>query len=176
MCERFVAAGLTALCAVLLAPHVGCGSKTSGAESDSGRGAGGAAGSGSPTGGSSGTAGSSGTGTGGASGAAGGSAGQTGVGGASGAGGTQGGQGGAGTAGTGGSSNNGAGRSGTVASGVVKCVPDPTLPGAVKSPLYTVTANGTALFVEQLTKYAPEMQVHYAHCSLSGLRQWRRSR
>jgi hypothetical protein len=31
-----------------------------------------------------------------------------------------------------------------------------------------VTTNGTGLFVEQLTKYAPEMQVHYAHCSLSG--------
>jgi hypothetical protein len=38
----------------------------------------------------------------------------------------------------------------------------------VKSPLYTVTAGGNALFVEQLTKYAPEMQVHYAHCSMAG--------
>ena len=44
----------------------------------------------------------------------------------------------------------------------------PTLPGAVASPLYTVTGNGTAMFVEKLTKFSPEMQVHYAHCSLSG--------
>jgi hypothetical protein len=36
----------------------------------------------------------------------------------------------------------------------------------VKSTLYTVTANGTSQFVEHLTKYAPEMQVHYAHFSL----------
>jgi polygalacturonase len=39
----------------------------------------------------------------------------------------------------------------------------PTLPGAVKSPLYTVTANGTSQFVEKLTKFSPEMQVHYAY-------------
>jgi hypothetical protein len=44
----------------------------------------------------------------------------------------------------------------------------PDLPGAVRSPLYTVTANGTPLFVEELTQFAPEMQVHYAHCSLAG--------
>lgn len=44
----------------------------------------------------------------------------------------------------------------------------PDLPGAERSPLYTVTVNGTALFVEKLTKYSPEMQVHYAHCSLGG--------
>jgi hypothetical protein len=44
----------------------------------------------------------------------------------------------------------------------------PDLPGAVRSPLYTVTANGTPLFVEKFTKFSPEMQVHYAHCSLSG--------
>jgi hypothetical protein len=44
----------------------------------------------------------------------------------------------------------------------------PSVPGAVKSPLYTVTANGTELFVEKLTKFGQEMQVHYAHCSLSG--------
>ena len=35
----------------------------------------------------------------------------------------------------------------------------PALPGAVRSPLYAVTANGTALFVEKFTKFAPEMQV-----------------
>lgn len=44
----------------------------------------------------------------------------------------------------------------------------PDLPGATRSPLYAVTANGTALFVEKLAKFSPEMQVHYAHCSLSG--------
>jgi polygalacturonase len=42
------------------------------------------------------------------------------------------------------------------------------LPGAVRSPLYTVTVKGISLFVEKLTKFSPEMQVHYAHCSLSG--------
>ncbi len=42
----------------------------------------------------------------------------------------------------------------------------PTLPGAVQSNLYQVTANGTMAFVERLTKFAPEMQVHYAHFSL----------
>jgi hypothetical protein len=44
----------------------------------------------------------------------------------------------------------------------------PDLPGAVKSPLYTITANGKSVFVEKLTKYSPEMQVHYAHVSLPG--------
>jgi hypothetical protein len=39
----------------------------------------------------------------------------------------------------------------------------PTLPGAVVSPLYTVTANGQSQFVEKLTKFTPEMQVHYAN-------------
>jgi len=39
----------------------------------------------------------------------------------------------------------------------------PSLPGATKSSLYSVTANGTAQFVEQLTKFSPEMQVHYAY-------------
>src|SRR6478752_2756950 len=44
----------------------------------------------------------------------------------------------------------------------------PNLPDAVESPLYTVTVNGTKLFVEKMTKFAPEMQVHYAHVSLAG--------
>ncbi|GAB3803099.1 cellulose binding domain-containing protein [Micromonospora zhanjiangensis] len=48
------------------------------------------------------------------------------------------------------------------------CVADPALRGATKSPLYTVTTDGTPLFVEKMTKYAPEMQVHYAHCSMAG--------
>ncbi len=43
----------------------------------------------------------------------------------------------------------------------------PDVPGAERSSLYTVTVDGTPLFVEKLSKYAPEMQVHYAHCSLS---------
>ena len=153
--------------AMLLLASVGCGSKTPGTESDAGAGTGGSAGAGAAAGGSPGTAGSAGPGSGGSSGATGGS----GVAGASGVGGTQGGQGGAGTPGTGGSPTTGAGGSGaggSGGSGAINCVPEPTLPGAVKSPLYTVTANGTALFVEQLTKYAPEMQVHYAHCTLSG--------
>jgi polygalacturonase len=52
--------------------------------------------------------------------------------------------------------------------GTAAVVTYPDLPGALRSPLYTVTANGTPLFVEKLSKFAPEMQVHYAHCSLSG--------
>jgi hypothetical protein len=44
----------------------------------------------------------------------------------------------------------------------------PDLPGAIRSPLYAVAANGTPLFVEKFTKFAPEMQVHYAHLSLAG--------
>jgi len=43
----------------------------------------------------------------------------------------------------------------------------PDLPGAERSSLYSVTVDGIPLFVEKLTKYSPEMQVHYAHCSLS---------
>ncbi|MFT7869175.1 MULTISPECIES: glycosyl hydrolase family 28 protein [Amycolatopsis] len=48
------------------------------------------------------------------------------------------------------------------------CVADPALRGATASPLYTVAADGAPLFVEKMTKFAPEMQVHYAHCSLAG--------
>ena len=36
------------------------------------------------------------------------------------------------------------------------------------SPLYSITVNGSPLFVEQMTKFSPEMQVHYAHASLVG--------
>ncbi len=39
----------------------------------------------------------------------------------------------------------------------------PGLPGASESPLYTVTANGAKQFVEKMTKFSAEMQVHYAH-------------
>ena len=57
---------------------------------------------------------------------------------------------------------------GTTGTGTTTLVSCPDLPGAVKSPLYTVTVNGTPLFVEKLTKFSPEMQVHYAHGSLAG--------
>ncbi len=43
-----------------------------------------------------------------------------------------------------------------------------SVPGAVKSPLYTVTVGGVSAPVEKFTKFSPDMQVHYAHCSLSG--------
>ena len=43
----------------------------------------------------------------------------------------------------------------------------PTIPGATKSALYTVTANGAAEFVERLTKFSPEMQVHYANFAVA---------
>ncbi len=59
-----------------------------------------------------------------------------------------------------------AGTAGT--SGATTLVSCPSLPGATASPLYSITVNGAPLFVEQLTKYSPEMQVHYAHASLSG--------
>ena len=52
--------------------------------------------------------------------------------------------------------------------GPISVVTYPTPPGAIESPLYTVTVNGETLFVEKMTKYMPEMQVHYAHASLSG--------
>ncbi|MEQ0564475.1 glycosyl hydrolase family 28 protein [Amycolatopsis sp. NEAU-NG30] len=48
------------------------------------------------------------------------------------------------------------------------CVAEPALPGATKSSLYTVTADSAPLFVEAMTKYAPDNQVNYAHCSLAG--------
>ena len=43
----------------------------------------------------------------------------------------------------------------------------PTLPGATQSTLYTVTANGATQFVEKLTKFSPEMQVHYANFAVA---------
>jgi len=64
-----------------------------------------------------------------------------------------------GTAGTG-------GISGTA--GPAELVACPSLPGATASPLYSVTIGGKPLFVEKLTKFSPQMQVHYAHGSLSG--------
>jgi hypothetical protein len=72
--------------------------------------------------------------------------------------------GGAAGAGSGGSASGGS----SGASGKPTLVACPDLPGAVASPLYSVTVNGDPLFVEKLTKFSPEMQVHYAHGSLSG--------
>jgi len=75
---------------------------------------------------------------------------------------------GAGVGTNGGSSgvNGVAGAGGTP--GVTTLVTCPALPGAITSPLYSVTVAGKPLFVEKLSKCAPEMQVHYAHGSLSG--------
>jgi len=39
----------------------------------------------------------------------------------------------------------------------------PVQSNATKSPLYTVTANGTSQFVEKMTRFNKEMQVHYAY-------------
>ena len=155
------------------APHAGGTSGSGGAAGSSGgaagskdAGAGGATGTGGPvaSGGtieSGGTQGGRGGATGGTDGGAdGGTAGRA-------AGGTGPGSGGAsltgGSTGSGGSGSGGNVDGGT--SGVVTC---PDLPGAPKSPLYSVTANGTSLFVEKMTNFASEMQVHYAHASLSG--------
>jgi hypothetical protein len=43
----------------------------------------------------------------------------------------------------------------------------PDFPGATASPLYTLTANGAPVFVEKMTKFSPEMQVHYANFSVA---------
>jgi len=101
----------------------------------------------------SGSGGTAGAGTGHSGGAAGG-----GIGGATASGGRAGGGGGAvATGGAGGAPSTGDCSS---ASAVITY---PSLPGATKSSLYSVTANGTTQFVEQLTKFSPEMQVHYAY-------------
>jgi len=75
----------------------------------------------------------------------------------------------AGSSATGGvSGTGGAGGSTTVAcSSASAVITYPTLPGATMSPLYTVTANGTTQFVEKLTKFSPEMQVHYANFAVA---------
>lgn len=57
---------------------------------------------------------------------------------------------------------------GAVAAAASNCVADPALRGATRSSLYTVAADGAPLFVEKMTRFAPEMQVHYAHCSMAG--------
>jgi len=70
-----------------------------------------------------------------------------------------------GIAGSGGAGSGGACTSGNCPP--VTCTTYPTLPGAAASSTYSVTASGAPLFVEKLSKFSPEMQVHYAHCSLS---------
>jgi hypothetical protein len=85
-----------------------------------------------------------------------GTAGTPAAGGASPAGGSTGLAGATGTQGTGGSAGG---------TGSATCY---TYPGVTQSPLYTVTVNGVAAPVEKFTKYSPEMQVHYAHCSVAG--------
>jgi hypothetical protein len=171
----------------------GSGGSSAGSGGGAGAGAGGSAGSaglagatgsgaGGATAGAGGAGGTGGGNGGGASGAAGQPGGRGGAAGSAGAGGTAGGRGGAagagtagaagaGTAGAAGAGTAGAGGSGAGGAGgggAVGCVAYPNLPGATRSSLYTVTANGTALFVERMTKFSPEMQVHYAHCTLSG--------
>ncbi len=132
-------------------------------------GASGVAGTGPGGGGGTGGSGNVGGGSGGAGGAIGGTGG-----GVSGSGGRGGSAGTSTTGGAGGSAGGAPGGSGGSVGGggqgggapTVVCYPTPT--GATKSTLYSVTANGTTMFVEKLTKFSPEMQVHYAHCSLVG--------
>jgi hypothetical protein len=70
--------------------------------------------------------------------------------------------------GTGGGTPGTGGAGGSGPPGAASLVACPTLPGATASPLYSVTVGGKPLFVEKLTKFSPEMQIHYAHGSLSG--------
>lgn len=56
----------------------------------------------------------------------------------------------------------------TAPPGTATLVVCPELPGATASPLYSITVNDKPLFVEKLSKFSPEMQVHYAHGSLAG--------
>ena len=138
---------------------------------NSGAGSGGAfvfaGGGGTTAGGGAATAGTGGAtaGTGGAAAGTGGAAAGTSAGGSS-AGTSSGGRAGGGdtTSGSGGKADGGSGGAAPIAcnsDGAV--ITYPTLPGASKSPLYTVTANGASQFVEKMTKFAQEMQVHYAH-------------
>jgi len=84
------------------------------------------------------------------------------------AGGARGGAGGAtGVAGGGGSAGAGA-TGGGGSGGATGAVTRLSVPGATRSTLYSLSAGGTTAFVEQLTKYSPEMQIHYAHCLVSG--------
>ena len=144
--------------------HTGGSTGTGGASATGGSG-GTATGGSTGTGGASATGGSGGTATGGSIGTGGASA----TGGAGGATHTGGSSGTAGASATGGVSGiGGAGGAPTVAcSSANAVITYPTLPGATMSPLYTVTANGTTQFVEKLTKFSPEMQVHYANFAVA---------
>ena len=168
----------TASLAILAAGLVGCSSTSPTPQTGTGGSpaAAGAVGSGAgaPSGGKSSGGGAPSTGgaatTGGGAGVGGSAAGApTGNGGSPMAGGAGGSTGGA-TSPNGGSAGVGAAGSGGMpgAGGPAALVTCPTLPGATTSPLYSVTIGGKPLFVEKLTKFAPEMQVHYAHGSLSG--------
>lgn len=67
--------------------------------------------------------------------------------------------------GTGGSSAGGGAGGGASAdcSSADAVITFPPQSNATKSPLYTVTANGTSQFVEKMTRFNKEMQVHYAY-------------
>jgi hypothetical protein len=164
------------------------GSGSGGSASGGSQGSGGATGAGGATGGSVGTGaggastggvtGSGGTASGGSGGVGSGGVGSGGKGGGGAGGGGVGSGGAAGSglggatasggAGPGGSAGTGGAGGAAGTSGAVTLVSCPSLPGATVSPLYSVTVNGSPLFVEQLTKFSPEMQVHYAHGSLTG--------
>ncbi|HEY4183642.1 MAG TPA: hypothetical protein VGP07_01175 [Polyangia bacterium] len=137
-----------------------------GAGGQGGSGGSGRGGTSGATGGSSQSGGAPGSGGAGGSGAAG----SGGGGGATGSGGSGSGGSGSGGNGSGGSAGAGSGGAGGAAgaAGTTTLVACPTLPNATASPLYSVTVNGSPLFVEQLTKFSPEMEVHYAHGSLAG--------
>jgi len=99
-----------------------------------------------------------------ASGGIGGSPGSGGAGQAGGAAGGRAGGNGGSTPGSGGSAGGGAGGAPSAdcsaAGAVITYSPQSN---ATKSPLYTVTANGTSQFVEKMTRFNKEMQVHYAY-------------
>jgi hypothetical protein len=156
----------TARLALALVAAAACGASNGSGEMGGGGGGGGGAGAGGSAAGGAGAGGTGGSGAGGT--AAGGS----------GAGGSAAGGSGAGGTATGGSATGGSGvtdggatdasiDSSAVCATAAGVTTYPALPGATMSPLYTVTANGTTQFVEKLTKFTPEMQVHYAHFSVA---------
>jgi len=161
-----------AFAAAFASAQFGCSSQAPGSGGSGGNVSGAAAGSSGQLGGSSGAPTGAGApsvgGTAGGSGSAG-LAGSAAVGGLAGSGGS--GVAGSGVAGGGVAGAAGSGGDGGACTGSncppVSCVTYPNLPGATASSLYTVTASGAPLFVEKLSKFSPEMQVHYAHCSLS---------
>jgi hypothetical protein len=131
------------------------------------------------SGGAPGSGGGAATGSGGTTGGSGGNAGNAGMTGSTGSGGA--GQAGAGTAtggragsngsgGAAGASSTGGGAGGATSadcSSAGAVITFPAQSNATKSPLYTVTANGTSQFVEKMTRFNKEMQVHYAYFGLA---------